>query len=131
MADNGLVTVKSAHGVKDTIDRLAADVTAKGLKVFARIDHAQGAHEAGLALRPTELLIFGNAKGGTPLMQSRQTIGIDLPLKALAFEDADGTVWLCYNDPAWLAARHGVVGGEVTKAMAAALAAATNHATSA
>jgi uncharacterized protein (DUF302 family) len=131
MADNGLVAVKSAHGVKDTIDRLASDVTAKGLTVFARIDHAQGAHEAGLALRPTELLIFGNAKGGTPLMQSRQTIGIDLPLKALAFEDADGTVWLCYNDPAWLAARHGGVGGEVTKAMATALAAASNHATSA
>jgi uncharacterized protein (DUF302 family) len=131
MADNGLVTVKSAHGVKDTIDRLAADVTAKGMKVFARIDHAQGANEVGLALRPTELLIFGNAKGGTPLMQSRQTIGIDLPLKALAFEDADGTVWLCYNDPAWLAARHGVAGGEVTKAMAAALAALSNHAASA
>jgi uncharacterized protein (DUF302 family) len=85
----------------------------------------------GLALRPTELLIFGNAKGGTPLMQSRQTIGIDLPLKALAFEDADGTVWLCYNDPAWLAARHGVAGGEVTKAMAAALAVLSNHAASA
>jgi uncharacterized protein (DUF302 family) len=131
MADNGLVTVKSAHGVKDTIDRLAADVTAKGMKVFARIDHAQGANEVGLALRPTELLIFGNAKGGTPLMQSRQTIGIDLPLKALAFEDADGTVWLCYNDPTWIAARHGVAGGEATLAMTAALAAAANHAASA
>jgi uncharacterized protein (DUF302 family) len=131
MADNGLATVKSAHGVKDTIDRLAAHVIAKGMKVFARIDHAQGAIEAGLALRPTELLIFGNAKGGTPLMQSRQTIGIDLPLKALAFEDADGTVWLCYNDPAWIAARQGVAGDEVTKAMAAGLAAATGHAASA
>jgi uncharacterized protein (DUF302 family) len=101
------------------------------MKVFARIDHAQGANESGLALRPTELLIFGNAKGGTPLMQSRQTIGIDLPLKALAFEDADGIVWLCYNDPAGLAARHGVACSEVTKAMAAALAAATNYAASA
>jgi uncharacterized protein (DUF302 family) len=131
MADNGLATVKSAHGVKDTIDRLAAHVTAKGMKVFARIDHAQGAGEAGLALRPTELLIFGNAKGGTPLMQSRQTIGIDLPLKALAFEDADGTVWLFYNDPAWIAVRHGVAGDESTKAMAAALAAATHNAASA
>ena len=131
MADNGLAMVKSAHGVKDTIDRLAAHVIAKGMKVFARIDHAQGASEVGLALRPTELLIFGNAKGGTPLMQSQQTIGIDLPLKALAFEDADGTVWLCYNDPAWIAARHGVAGDEVTKAMAAVLAAATGHATSA
>jgi uncharacterized protein (DUF302 family) len=131
MADNGLVTVRSAHGVKDTIDRLAADVTAKGMRVFARIDHAQGANEVGLALRPTELLIFGNAKGGTPLMQARQTVGIDLPLKALAFEDADGTVWLCYNDPAWLAARHAVAGGEATKAMAGALAAASGHAASA
>ena len=131
MADNGLATVKSAYGVKDTIDRLAAHVIAKGMKVFARIDHAQGASEAGLALRPTELLIFGNAKGGTPLMQSRQTIGIDLPLKALAFEDADGTVWLCYIDPAWIAVRHGVAGDEVTKAMAAALAAAAGHAASA
>jgi uncharacterized protein (DUF302 family) len=131
MADNGLVTVRSAHGVKDTIDRLAADVTAKGMRVFARIDHAQGANEVGLALRPTELLIFGNAKGGTPLMQARQTVGIDLPLKALAFEDADGTVWLCYNDPAWLAARHAVAGGEATKAMAGALAAAAGHAASA
>jgi uncharacterized protein (DUF302 family) len=131
MADNGLVTVKSAHGVKGTIDRLAADVTAKGMKVFARIDHAQGANEVGLALRPTELLIFGNAKGGTPLMQSQQTMGIDLPLKALAVEDTQGSVWLCYNDPAWLAARHGVADSEATKAMAAALAAASNHATSA
>ena len=130
MADNGLAMVKSAHGVKDTIDRLAAHVIAKGMKVFARIDHAQGASEVGLALRPTELLIFGNAKGGTPLMQSQQTIGIDLPLKALAFEDADGTVWLCYNDPAWIAARHGVASDEVTTAMAAALAAATQHAAS-
>lgn len=131
MADNGLATVRSAHGVKDTIDRLAADVAAKGMRVFARIDHAQGANEVGLALRPTELLIFGNAKGGTPLMQARRTIGIDLPLKALAFEDADGTVWLCYNDPAWLAARHDVAGGEATKAMAAALAAASGHAAAA
>jgi uncharacterized protein (DUF302 family) len=131
MADNGLVTVKSAHGVKDTIDRLAADVTAKGLQVFARIDHAKGAKEVGLALRPTELLIFGNAKGGTPLMQAQQTIGIDLPLKALAYEDAGGTVWLCYNDPAWLAARHGVAAGEVTKALATALAALSKHATAA
>ena len=95
MADNGLITIASAHSVKDTIDRLAADVTSKGMTVFARIDHAAGAQGAGLALRPTELLIFGNAKGGTPLMQSQQTIGIDLPLKALAFEDAAGAVWLC------------------------------------
>jgi uncharacterized protein (DUF302 family) len=123
MADNGLITIASAHSVKDTIDRLAADVTSKGMTVFARIDHAAGAQGAGLALRPTELLIFGNAKGGTPLMQSQQTIGIDLPLKALAFEDAAGAVWLSYNDPAWLAARHGLAddGGAVAKILAATL----------
>ena len=115
MADNGVVTVKSAHGVKDTIDRLAANITAKGMKVFARIDQPKAPTRSGLPLRPTELLIFGNAKGGTPLMQSRQTIGIDLPFKALAFEEADGAVWLCYNDPAWLVARHGMAAAEVTK----------------
>jgi uncharacterized protein (DUF302 family) len=125
MADNGLVTVKSSHRVKDTIDKLAAIVTAKGMEVFARVDH-----DAGLPLRPTELLIFGNAKGGTPLMQQKQAIGIDLPLKALAYEDADGTVWLCYNDPAWLATRHGIAAAEVTKILAAALAAMTGQATS-
>jgi uncharacterized protein (DUF302 family) len=131
MADNGLATVKSAHGVKDTIDRLAAHATAKGMKVFARIDHAQGASEVDLALRPTELLIFGNAKGGTPLMQSRQAIGIDLPLKALVWQDASGDTWLSYNDPAWLAQRHGV-GSEVeapVKAMTAMLGAVTRAAT--
>jgi uncharacterized protein (DUF302 family) len=130
MADNGLVTIKSSHRVKDTIDKLAAIVTAKGMQVFARIDHAKGAAEVGLPLRPTELLIFGNARGGTPLMQANQAIGIDLPLKALAYEDADGAVWLCYNDPAWLAARHGVTAAEVTKNLAAALAAVTGQATS-
>jgi uncharacterized protein (DUF302 family) len=124
MADNGLMTIACRHGVKDTIDRLEADVKQKGLTVFARIDHAKGARDAGLELRPTELLIFGNAKGGTPLMQAQQTIGIDLPLKALAFEDAAGKVWLSWNDPAWLAARHGVA-GEAAKPLAAALAAVT------
>lgn len=133
MADNGLMTLPSAHGVKDTIDRLEREVKSKGLTIFARIDHAAGAAEASLALRPTELLIFGNAKGGTPLMQAQQTIGIDLPLKALAWEDAYGKVWLSYNDPAWLAARHrvGAESGDVTKAMATALAALSKQATEA
>ncbi len=128
MADDGLITLPSAHGVKDTIDRLEAGVKSKGMTVFARIDHAAGAKEVGLALRPTELLIFGNAKAGTPLMQASQTIGIDLPLKALAFEDPAGKVWLCYNDPAWLAARHGIEAGEIIKTMAAALAALSKQA---
>jgi uncharacterized protein (DUF302 family) len=78
------------------------------MTVFARIDHAAGAAAVGLSLRPTELLIFGNAKGGTPLMQSTQTIGIDLPLKALVWQDASGSTWLSYNDPSWLAKRHGL-----------------------
>jgi uncharacterized protein (DUF302 family) len=107
---NGLTTVPSAHSVKDTIDRLEAEIKSKGMTVFARVDHAAGAKEAGMALRPTELLIFGNARGGTPLMQAAQTIGIDLPLKALAFEDADGKVWLSYNEPSWIAHRHGASG---------------------
>jgi uncharacterized protein (DUF302 family) len=85
--------------------------------VFARIDHAEGAANVGLSLRPTELLIFGNAKGGTPLMQSVQTIGIDLPLKALVWQDADDDTWLSYDDPSWLAKRH-ALGSETANAVA-------------
>ena len=81
---------------------------AKGLVVFAQIDHAAAAADVGLSLRPTELLVFGNAKGGTPLMQAVQTIGVDLPLKALVWQDASGVTWLSYNDPGWLAKRHGL-----------------------
>jgi len=94
------------------MDRLQAEISAKGMKVFARIDHAAGAAEAGLELRPTELIIFGNARGGTPLMRSAQTVGIDLPLKALVWEDAAGTTWLSYNEPSWIAHRHGVANAE-------------------
>jgi len=90
------------------MNRLEAAVQAKGMTVFARIDHAAGATAVGLSLRPTEVLIFGNAKGGTPLMNSVQTIGLDLPLKALVWQDAFGGTWLSYNDPAWLAKRHGI-----------------------
>jgi uncharacterized protein (DUF302 family) len=110
MAAQGLVTIRSSHGPQDTMSRLEAAVVARGMTVFARIDHAAGAAAAGLSLRPTELLIFGNAKGGTPLMQSGQAIGIDLPLKALVWQDAAGDTWLSYNDPAWLAQRHGLPG---------------------
>jgi len=124
MTENGLITLPSAHGAKATADRLAAEVTAKGMTLFARVDHAAGAKEVGLALRPTEVLIFGNARGGAPLMQAKQTIGIDLPLKALVWEDADGKVWLSYNDPGWIAQRHGAMGiTEMTSRLAAALAA--------
>jgi uncharacterized protein (DUF302 family) len=108
MAADGLTSLPSSFGPKETMDRLEAEIKAKGMTVFARIDHAAGAAQVGLPLRPTELLIFGSAKAGTPLMQTNQTIGIDLPLKALVFEDAAGKVWLAYNDPRWLAKRHGL-----------------------
>ena len=99
--------------------------------VFARIDHTDGAAKVGLPLRPTELVLFGHAKGGTPLMQDRQTAGIDLPLKALAWEDADHKVWLTYNDAAWIAQRHGLgpASAPAVQAIAAGLAAAANTAT--
>lgn len=112
MAAQGLTTIKSSHGPLDTVNRLEAAVKAKGMTVFARIDHSAGASAVGLSLNPTEVLIFGNAKGGTPLMQAVQTIGIDLPLRALVWQDASGETWLSYNDPAWLAKRHGLSGTE-------------------
>jgi uncharacterized protein (DUF302 family) len=131
MAVQGLITVRSSHGPKDTMNRLEAEVNAKGMTIFARIDHAAGAVGAGLSLRPTEVLIFGNAKAGTPLMQSVQTVGIALPLKALVWQDAAGDTWLSYNDPTWLAQRHGL-GGETEAAvqmMTATLNAVTKAAT--
>ena len=118
MAGDGLTTVPSSYGPKDTMDRLEAALKAKGLTIFARVDHAAGAAEVGLPLRPTELLIFGNARGGTPLMQANQTVGIDLPLKALVWQDASGKTWLSYNDPAWIAGRHRL-GHEVDATVAA------------
>jgi len=113
------------------MSRFEAELRAKGMTVFARVDHAAGAAAVGLSLRPTEVLIFGNAKAGTPLMQSMQTIGIDLPLKALVWQDASGSTWLSYNAPSWLAKRHGL-GREVETtvgAMAAALDAMARTAT--
>ena len=133
MAADGLTTIRSHYGPEETMARLEAAVTARGMTVFAHIDHAAGAAEVGLPLRPTDLLIFGSPKGGTPLMQSLQTIGIDLPLKALVWRDEAGTTWLSYNDPVWLVERHG--GGSDTKAavhtMAVALDAIAKAATSA
>ena len=131
MTDDGLTMMESPHDVKTTIDRLEAAARAKGLTIFARIDHGAGAATAGLQLRPTELIIFGNAKGGTPLMQAQQTIGIDLPLKALAWQDKAGKTWLTWNEPAWLAARHGLArqGGEVAKTLGGVTAALAKAAT--
>jgi uncharacterized protein (DUF302 family) len=108
MDSPGLTVIVSKHSVKVTIDRLAAAATAMGITVFARIDHAAGATAAGMALRPTELLIFGNAKAGTPLMQANQAAGIDLPLKMLSWQDDTGQVLLGYNQVQWVAERHGL-----------------------
>jgi len=108
MTADGLVSLRSSSGPQDTKNRLEAAVEAKGMTVFACIDHAGGAAAAGLPLRPTDLVIFGSAKGGTPLMQAVQTIGIDLPLKVLVWQDVMGNTWVSYNDPTWVARRHGL-----------------------
>ena len=105
-APDGMSCLRSRHGPADTMDRLVASVIARGMTIFTRIDHGSGATEAGLSLRPTELLVFGHARTGTPLMQAAQTIGIDLPLKALVWQDENGVVWVGFNDPSWIANRH-------------------------
>ena len=121
-AADGLIEVKSPHSAKDTMNKLEDIVKQRGLNVFARIDHSAGAAKIGKMLRPTELLIFGNPQGGTPLMECAQTAGIDLPLKALVWEDASNQVWLCYNDPAFLAQRHGAAACPVVDNLRKALA---------
>lgn len=106
LADNGLTNIKSVHTVKTTADRLERALNDKGITIFARINHTEGAKKVGKTLRPTELLIFGHPKVGTPLMQCHQRIAIDLPQKALIWKDEKGQVWLSYNDPNYLAKRH-------------------------
>lgn len=120
-AADGLIELKSPLAAKATMDRLEDLVKQRGLSVFARIDHAAGAAKVNKSLRATELLIFGNPQGGTPLMECAQTAGIDLPLKALVWEDAAGQVWLGYNDPAYLAARHGAAACPVVENLRKAL----------
>ena len=118
----GLITIESQFGPKETAERLDGEIKTHGMKVFARIDHAALATEAGLTLPPTEVILFGNPRGGTPLMQAKQTIGIDLPLKVLVWQDASGQTWLSYNNPNWLAKRHGLDGGNgIISAMSEAL----------
>lgn len=121
-ADDGMIVKTSDFGVTKTLDRLGIALERAGITVFARINHAKGAKKAGLELQPTALIIFGNPKLGTPLMQSNQRIGLDLPLKALAWQDTDGSVKLGYTDPAWLAKRHGIADRDaVFKKMTGAL----------
>jgi uncharacterized protein (DUF302 family) len=127
MTGDGLITVASDAPVGETTDRLVEAVTAAGMRVFARIDHAGGAAEVGMELRPTEVVLFGHPRGGTPLMQDRQTAGLDLPLKALAWEDEHGAVWLTTDDPQWLARRHGL--GEPSRQAVAALTAGLDRVT--
>lgn len=112
MAENGLVNVKSAHDVKTTADRLEQALKGKGMTVFIRIDHGANAAKVDMELRPTELLIFGNPKVGAPVMNCAQSAGIDLPQKALIWEDAQGKTWLTYNDPEYLVKRHAIEGCE-------------------
>ena len=125
MAAEGLIVLASRHGPNETMERLQAAVAEHGMAVMACIDHAAGAHEAGLTLTPTAVLIFGNAKAGTPLMQISETIGLDLPLRVLIRESEDGKTRLVYADPVWTAARHGVDDVPVLAAIAQALKAVT------
>ena len=121
-AADGLVAVKSPYGAKATMDKFEMIVKDKGLNVFARVDHAAGAAKIGKTLRPTEVLIFGNPQGGTPFMECAQSVGIDLPLKVLVWEDVSSQVWLGYNDPVYLAQRHGVAQCPIAENLRKALA---------
>jgi len=129
-AADGVISLQSQHDVKTTTDKLEAAVKAKGMKVFIRVDHAAGASKVGKQLRPTELLIFGNPKLGSALMGCAQSTGIDLPMKALVYENAEGKVMLSYNDPAYLKGRHEMTGcdkpiAKASKALAGFARAAT------
>jgi uncharacterized protein (DUF302 family) len=123
MNPEGMTILSSPHGAKETMDRLVVAVAAAGMTVFARIDHAAGAEAVGLSMPPMEVLAFGSPRAGTPLMRAAATAGIDLPLKALVWQDEGGHVWLGYNQPAWIARRHGAMGVEpVVNAMTEAIA---------
>jgi len=107
-APSGMIVLASAHSVADTIARLESLLMEKNVLIFARIDFSADASRAGLELRPEQMLIFGNPKGGTPLMAQKPTVGLDLPLKAVVWQDGDGKTWLGYNDPKYIVQRHGV-----------------------
>lgn len=109
-AEKGLVTLQSNHSVKDTANKLASIIESKGMTVFARVDHQKNAAGVNLELRPTQVIMFGNPKAGTPLMQCEQSVAIDLPQKILISEDADNKVWLSYNNPDYLKTRHDIQG---------------------
>jgi uncharacterized protein (DUF302 family) len=106
--ENGLIHVASPHSVSETVQRIESILRAKNLTIFAVIDHSGEAEKVGLAMRPTQLIIFGSPKAGTPMMIASPTLAIDLPLKALVWQDADGKVWVSYNDPNYLKHRHNI-----------------------
>jgi uncharacterized protein (DUF302 family) len=108
VADTGIVRITSHHSVADTAARLESALRERGILLFAHLDFAADAARAGLTMRPEQLLIFGNPKAGTPLMQAQPTVGLDLPLKALIWEDAEGRVMIAYNDPQYVLGRHGL-----------------------
>src|ERR1700688_4153770 len=126
----GLVSVHSQHGLLETFVRLENSIASRGLTIFARIDHAAGAKDVGIDLRPTQVVTFGSPKSGTPLMQMSETIGIDLPLKMLVRQEVNGQTVLAYDDPAWLASRHGLAaaGGPIVEKMQATMAAIAGEA---
>ena len=107
-SDDGLMDLPSNHSVDDTVEKLKGILQAKGVTLFALVDHSGEAAKVGMKMRPTKLLIFGNPKGGTPVMLVAPSIAIDLPLKILVWEDAQGKVWMTYNSPAYLQKRHHV-----------------------
>lgn len=115
-ASDGVVNVASNHSVSETADRLERVLQEKGMTVFNRIKHSEGAAGVGVKLNPTELVIFGNPKVGAPLMQCQQKVAIDLPQKALVWQDDAGQVWISYNDPSYLQRRHSIEGCELVLA---------------
>jgi uncharacterized protein (DUF302 family) len=130
---SGLTIVASEHDPQETAARLIAALTARGMTLVARVNHAAGAAGVGMALRPTELIVFGNPLVGTPVMQAAQTAGVDLPLRALVWQDEAGKTWLGYNAPDWIAERHGIEGGldatfgKMAEALAAVAREAVGH----
>lgn len=131
LAAEGMINLTSQHSVDATADRLVTMLESKGMTVFDRIDHADGAQKVGIDLRPTTLVIFGNPKAGSPLMQCNQTVGLDLPQKALIWQDEQGQVWLSYNDPSYLKNRHQLSGcDKVLQKMVGILSKFANGATS-
>ena len=129
MTVEGLKVSRSRHGPQETVDRFEVAIARYGMTIFARIDHGAAAAKAGLELRPTVVLIFGNARAGTPLMQMAPTIAIDLPLKAVVWQDEANATWLGYNDPVWISRRHGLVYDGSIDLVIEGLAAIANEAT--